>query len=149
MAEAAPHGPDCTCTRCRGFQPGHELSVRHGAYATITLAPRATELADEIRELVPARSASDEPTIRLLALALAQVEAAATYVAEHGIVDGKGNPQGVLRHLGTMTNTAARLCGQLGLTPTSRAALGLDLSRTGDALRRHLDERYDESGGDS
>ena len=33
-------------------------------------------------------------------------------------------------HLGTITNTAARLCDRLGLTPTSRAALGLAVSQT-------------------
>ena len=47
-----------------------------------------------------------------------------------------------------MLNTAARLLDRLGCTPTSRAALGLDLTRArGEALRLHLAERYaDEEG---
>jgi hypothetical protein len=130
LAEVRSHGPDCGCTRCSGFQAGHDLSVKHGAFAALRLEPRARELADELRPLVPGSTASDEPSIRLAALALAQVEAATLYVAEQGLVDEHGNPRGILRHLGTMMNTAARLCDRLGLTPASRAALGL--SNLGD-----------------
>jgi len=127
----SPHPP---------FAIGNTVAVLHGAYSTIRLAPRAEAIADELREIVPARSDSDEPTVRLLAITLAQVEAATLYVAETGIVDSKGTPAPILRHMGTMLNTAARLCDRLGLTPTSRASLGLDLVRTEDALAQHLDQ---------
>jgi hypothetical protein len=123
----------------RPIRPGETLALKHGAYSALKLAPRAEEIADEVREIVPARTEADEPTIRLLALTLAQVEAAAAWVAEWGIVDGKGKPQGILRHLGTMTNTAARLASALGMTPTSRAALGLDLVHAQSAAEA-LDE---------
>lgn len=145
---ASAHGPDCPCVRCTGFQKGHTLSRRHGAYSLVSLEPRALELAGEIRELVPARSDADEISIRLLALALAQVEGASTWLAEHGLVDEHGNARSLLRHLGTMMNTAARIADRLGMTPTSRAQLGLDLTRAkGEALRAHLDERYSEEVG--
>jgi hypothetical protein len=121
---------------------GNDLAVKHGAFAMLKLAPRAAEIADDLRAVVPAYSPADEPTVRLLALSLAQVEAATLYLAEHGFTDKRGKTQGVLRHLGTMMNTASRLCNALALTPTSRAKLGLNLTRTGDALRAHLDERY-------
>jgi hypothetical protein len=107
----------------------------HGAYALVKLEPRAAELADEIRELVPASHPADEITVRLLALALAQVEAATSWVAEHGLVDEHGNPRGVLRHLGTMMNTAARIADRLGMTPTWRRR-GPDCRRLREA--RHL-----------
>jgi hypothetical protein len=142
---ASEHGAGCTCTRCAGFGKGNELAVVHGGYSVVKLEPRATEIADEIRALVPASSPSDEPSIRLLALALAQVEAATTWVAEHGIVDERGQPRGVLRHLGAMLNTAARIADRLGMTPTSRAQLGLDLTRAkGEALRAHVAEHYED-----
>jgi hypothetical protein len=110
----------------------------------IRLAPRSAELADDLRAIVPAVSDSDEPTIQLLALVLARVEAANAWLAERGIfVDGTGEPQPVLRALSTWENTAARLCDRLGLTPTSRAALGLDLARShSEVLRVELAERY-------
>ena len=126
------------------FAPGNELALRHGASALLRLAPRAGELADGLRELVPGASAADEPAIRLLALVLARIEAANGWLAEHGLFRrGGGEPQPVLRALSAWENTAARLCERLGLTPTSRAQLGLDLTRArGEALRAHLAERY-------
>ena len=125
----------------RPVKPGESSpALRHGAYSSIRLGPRAAEIADELRAIVPARGAADEPTIALAALALAQVEAASLYVAERGIVDGRGRPQPILRHLGTMMNTASRLLAALGCSPTSRAALGVDLVRVDDALVAHLAE---------
>ncbi len=123
------HEPGCECTRCRGFGKGNALAVVHGARSVVALEPRSAEIADEIRELVPARSPSDEPSIRLLALALAQVEAATSWLAENGIVDENGNARSLLKHLGTMMNTSARIADRLGCTPTSRATLGLDVAR--------------------
>lgn len=129
---------------------GNQLAVTHGTFSALRMAPRAEAIADDLRSIVPASSASDEPTIRLLALTLAQVEAATAWVAQEGIVDKKGQPQPILRHLGTMTNTAARLCSALGLTPTSRAQLGLDLTRArGEALREHLAAVYGGAGPDA
>ena len=104
---------------------GNQLARTHGAFARFQLEPRARELAEDVRTLLPTGSASDEVAIRLLSLTLAQVEAATLWVAAHGIVDGSGTPQPILKHLGTMLNTAARLCDRLGLTPAGRAGLGL------------------------
>jgi hypothetical protein len=135
------HGPDCGCVRCSGFGPANRHSLVHGGRSVVALEPRAAEIAVEVRELVPASSPADEPSIRLLALALAQVEAASVWLAEHGLVDENGNARNLLKHLGTMMNTAARIADRLGMTPTSRARLGLDLSRTGDVLGEYLAER--------
>jgi hypothetical protein len=123
------HGPDCGCVRCTGFTRGNDLALTHGATATITLAPRASALADDLRAIVPACSEADEPTIRLAALVLARVEAANIWLDEHGLFrDAKGEPQPVIRVLSTWENTAARLLDRLGCTPTSRAKLGLDVA---------------------
>jgi hypothetical protein len=135
------HGPDCCCVRCTGFQRGHRLSLRHGGRAVVAHEARARELADDLRELVPARSEADEPMIRLLALTLAQVEAMAGWLSEHGLVDEDGEARSILKHFGTMLNSAARIADRLGLSPLARAQLGLDLSRTDhDALRRLAEE---------
>ena len=119
------------------FERGNDAAVKHGATATLKLAPRAEEVADEIRALVPARSEADEPAVRLLALTLAQIEAAAAWVAERGIVDAKGQPAPVLKAMTTMINSAARLADRLGMTPAGRAQLGLDLAK-GEAVRLTL-----------
>lgn len=119
------------------FERGNEVAVKHGALATLRLAPRAEEIANGIRELVPARSEADEPAIRLLAISLAQIEAAHAWVAERGIVDRKGKPEPILKFMTTATNTAARLADRLGMTPAGRAQLGLDLAK-GEAVRMTL-----------
>lgn len=125
-------------------EPGRALT--HGATADLSLAPRASELADYLREIVPSRAESDEPTIRLLALILARIETGNEWIAEHGIVTGKaGKVQPVLKVLSTWENSAARLCDQLGLTPTARARLGVD-RRKGAALEQHLRTNYGGKG---
>jgi len=115
----------------------------------LRLAPRAAAIADDLREIVPTAGSADEPAIRLLALVLARIEAANEWLAEHGLFRGaRGEPQPILKALSTWENTAARLCDRLALTPTSRAALGLDLTRAkGEALRAHVAERYGGTSG--
>jgi hypothetical protein len=146
------HGDDCQCVRCQGFQGGNDLSLRHGAYSVVALGPRVEILGTQIRSLLDEQLGSavceaDAPSIALLALALAQVEAATTWLNEHGLIDEHDQPRGLLRHLGTMLNTAARIADRLGMTPTARAALGLDLvTAKGAALRAHLVENYGEEG---
>jgi hypothetical protein len=58
------------------FAPGHELSVRHGAYSTLWLTARADETVDALRSLATRYRENDEPMVRLLAATLARIEAA-------------------------------------------------------------------------
>src|SRR5262245_16483411 len=128
-------------------KPGNQLAYKHGAFARFQLEPRARELADDVRALMPVQSESDEIAIRLLSLSLAQVEAATLYLAAQGIVDKDGSPQPLLKHLGTMLNTSARLCDRLGLTPASRAQIGLpvesDTGRASSDLTKLSDEELE------
>lgn len=122
--------------------PGNTRSVTHGAHSELLIAPRAAEIRNRLRELVPAYTPSDDPAVTLLALQLARVERIEAHLDEHGLLDPDGEPRHVNKLWSACTNSAARLCDQLGLTPTSRARLGLDLSRTGAALAEHLDRNY-------
>ena len=134
------------------FEPGNQVAVSHGAYATLRLNDRREELAEALREIVPASSQADEATIWLLAGILTRIETATTYIDEHGIFqNAKGEPRAILARLSTWENTAARLLRDLGCTPTSRAAMGLDLARTpGAALAAYLEaqRRAKEQNGD-
>jgi hypothetical protein len=114
----------------------------------ITLAPRAAEIADDLRRVIPARSEADEPAIHLAALLMARVEAANAWLDERGIfADDRGTPQPVLRALSTWENSLARLLDRLGCTPTARARLGLNIAqaRRGQALREHLAANYPDA----
>lgn len=107
------------------FQRGHELSVKHGAYSVVKLGPRVDELADALRAEVGALyRASDELAVRLLALCVARIEAAAKALEEaapdqHALLDTRARG---------WVNTAGRLMSDLGLTPAARARLGLDVA---------------------
>lgn len=138
------HGPECACTRCRGFQPGHELSIRHGAYAVVRLGERTAELAAQLQELVPAYWPADSVAVQLLALTLARAEAAVAALesakpGEHARLESD---------LRGWVNRSAQLVNALGMTPTSRSRLRLDLalgSKTMNQLDEHLERHY---GGD-
>ena len=137
----------------RRAEPGNQIALKHGANSTFAIAPRAAELAGELRQVVPTYSPADEVSVRLLAITLARIERA---VAALERVDGAAgeNPLGpylgdsaeVMRWLRTdlrlWVASAGRLAESLGLTPTSRAKLGLDVARTGDALADYLAEHY-------
>ena len=137
----------------RPFQPGNQLAARHGAYARLQLAPRAKEIAESLHDVVPVVSSCDAATIDVLGLVLAQLEraGAALAIVQAADVDRlvAGDDLGVdrrddLRRLAAdsrgWANVALRYFDALGLTPTSRARLGLDIARARDALADLADE---------
>ena len=78
---ALVHGAGCPCVRCKGFQPGHELSVRHGAYSNgLALNERAEAIAEQVRADMPHYAPADEGLVRLLAITEARVERAASAI---------------------------------------------------------------------
>lgn len=135
---ATPHGPECPCIRCTGFQEGNqfafvegnEVSLTHGAYATVKLAPRAAELADWIRDAAPLYSDADEPAVLLCAMALARTEAAEQALEGASVVEKLSLSADARR----WQVQALRVLDALGMTPTSRGRLGLDLAQTFDAV---------------
>jgi hypothetical protein len=138
MTEVATrHGEDCGCTRCEGFQPGHELSVRHAAYSKLRLQPRAEDLRRQLAPLVPFHTEADAPLVDLVSFTLAQVERAALVLAieqaesVRAVEEGRP-PSPRLDRLAAdsraWVKTAARLLDQLGLSPTARARLAGDLA---------------------
>jgi hypothetical protein len=97
----------------------------------VKLAPEAQRTAELIRELVPLEHSADEPTIQLLAVTLKQVERAVAAL-------DKAKP-GELARLSQdaqgWVNRALACADALGMSPRSRARLGLDLARAYE-LRR-------------
>lgn len=133
--------------------PGNALAVRHGAYSLLRLAPRAEELASQLREVVPVASPADAAAVEALAVILAQVERASAVLGRAQAVEVERVTQGrrltrIERHeLARLSQdlrgwllAAHRYFDSLGLTPTARARLGLDLVRAEDALSRLAEE---------
>jgi hypothetical protein len=125
------------------FRPGNDHAKIHGAkVAAWKLAPRASEIAAVLSELLPVRSDADGPTVDLAAIVLARIEVATDYLDRVGLFDARGRPRPILKLLSSWENTAARLLDSLGLSPVSRAKLGLDVVRAGAALDEHLARNY-------
>jgi len=107
------------------FEPGHELSVRHGAYSELRLGKRVDELVPDLREQVVGYRSSDEVMVRLLAVSLARAEA-------HAAALEAASEPSVLKELDVQlhrwVNRAAALCVQLGMSSMARGRLGVDVA---------------------
>jgi hypothetical protein len=137
------------------FENGNQAARTHGGYSLLGIGDRATEIADDIRPTLPAYAAADEPVLLLLATTLARIERANAAIEA---VDAASEPLGgylaardsptlapdlsrLRSDLRSWINTARRLANDLGLTPTSRARLGLDLVAA-QRIGGELLERY-------
>ena len=138
------------------FEKGNQVARKHGGYALVGIGQRGSEIADEIRPTLPAYSPADEPVLLLLATTLARIERANAAIE---LVDETStsplseylagdeptlapNLSALRNDLRAWINTARRLANDLGLTPTSRARLGLDIAAAQKMLGADLVERY-------
>jgi len=137
------------------FENGNQVARKHGGYSLLGMGDRATEIADDIRPTLPAYAAADEPVLLLLATTLARIERAneaieivdansTSALSEYLAGDEKTlapNLAALRSDLRGWINTARRLANDLGLTPTSRAKLGLDIVAA-QRIGSGLVERY-------
>jgi hypothetical protein len=152
VTEAAlEHGPECPCTRCEGFSPGNTLgrrfepgntaALRTGAYvASSRLGPRVDELTEETIAVMPVFTPADRPAVELFAITRVRIEIAqaalndldekASNPLSTYLIEESPNLQRLREDLGRWTTRALRLADALGMTPTSRARLGLDIAAT-------------------
>jgi hypothetical protein len=124
------------------FERGNQAALQHGGYALLGIGDRATEIAADVRPTLPAYAAADEPVLLLLATTLARIEranAAIELVDENStsaLSEYLGGDEKTLapdlsrlrQDLRAWIGLARRLANDLGLTPTSRARLGLDIA---------------------
>jgi hypothetical protein len=115
----------------------------HGAYAAITEA----ELDAKTRELfaalgadAPVRAADgalpahDSLAVRMLAEVMVRRERVRVTELRHGLETPDGRIRGVVEYGLRLDAQALDLAKELGMTPASRAKLGLDLARTSRTL---------------
>ncbi len=111
------------------FQEGHQLSRKHGFYAT-KFSPVEQEEADEtaelLRSLLPTYATAFEPLIQILAARLWRLKRGYRFLEDRAEDD---IPAAVLKNLGVLENTISRDFAALGLSPVSASELGINLQR--------------------
>jgi hypothetical protein len=133
---------------------GNRRAATHGAYAAIAVERvelKARQLFDAVASDAPVRDAGELPShdgvvVRLLAETLCRIDDVAEFIARRGWQDDKGRPRSaVLEIEQRLRSQALDLLRELGMTPRSRAALGLDLVRVAsaqDQLAEHVRDTY-------
>lgn len=115
------------------FQPGHALSLRHGAFSPRHVNPLAREIVEELLA-DPAVAYVAAPRFRAAvwswARAEARVQLLERWVENHddGGVDEDGSVSPVLTALRLWHVRAANQLSKLGLDPMSAARLGRDVA---------------------
>lgn len=120
-------------------QPGNERAATHGAYARLPadrVDAKVREVAAALAEDAPVRAADgglpahDTVAVRQLAEALCRLDNIADYLVRRGWEDDSGKPRPVLEYEGRLRSHVLDLLRELGMTPASRAKLGLDIARS-------------------
>ena len=114
----------------------------------VKLGERVEEIAELVRADVGSLyRPSDEIMVRLLAIVLARIEAASTALEQAS----PGDLQRLEADLRGWINTARRIANDLGLSPTARGKLGLDvaLARRAAGFTATTLPEGDEEGGEA
>ncbi|MBB5075833.1 hypothetical protein [Nonomuraea endophytica] len=140
------------------FQPGHELSVRHGVYSLRKVDPVARELVAEVLA-DPECAYLGKPRWRgaLEAWARAEAQVRLLMAYQEGLAEVSGDGVGDLADervraayalLHRAENRAARERSRLGLDPLSAARLGRDVAAAGVDMAKLL-SGLDHEGNDN
>jgi hypothetical protein len=137
------------------LQPGHDLSVQHGAYVSpLKLGERTQEIADSVRPYLPTYSPAVEPTLGSYALCLVRIERGAAALeeveleTELGVEYKRKGEDDLLFNLRSDVRAwirlAAKLAAELGITPASSARIMRDVGVGVQAAAQHrvMLERY-------
>ena len=146
---------------------GNARARRHGGYAEVArerIEGRARELLDALSADAPLRDADgelprpDAAIVHLLATALCRLEDVESHLTAHGYLTDDGGVRPAADLASRLRRETADYLDALGMTPRSRARLGLDLSRGFDLAREMAAEadrvpaeswRCDECGAEN
>lgn len=137
---------------------GNRRALRHGGYATVArerLDAKTRQVFEALAFDAPLRDADgglpapDAAIVMLLAQCLVRVEDVAANVAVYGVVDERTDTvRGAAELERRLRLEAAGYMNDMGMTPASRARLGLDLARSMDLAGLMADDyrREQEAG---
>lgn len=124
--------------------PGNTRALKHGGRARAATLLRAGSWAEriyaELEAEAPLRAGDgslpihDRQAAELLASVLARLDAVTAWLETRPAVDERGKPWPAEDTAARLRREAARLLDQLGMTPTARARLGVDLMHAGAGM---------------
>lgn len=132
---------------------GNRRTVKHGAYAVIArdrVDAKVREVFDALAEDAPLRArdgglpAEDAAMVRLTAETMCRLDDVTSYLGARGWLDENGDPRTVVLELeGRLRREAGDFLEALGMSPRSRAKLGLDVARaqTFDLAKHWADDQ--------
>lgn len=122
------------------FEPGHTLSLRHGAYSPRRVEPLAAEIVEAFRGHQPDWVAAvDDWAVWAWARTEARIQLLEEWLAAHGgDLAATGEVRGAAAFLLRCEIRAERQRARLGLDPLSRARLGADVASAGFDLARAM-----------
>lgn len=128
---------------------GNRRAVTNGGYAAVAverLDAKAREVYEALAADAPLRGpggelpAADAPQVRLLAECLCRIDDLAAYLCDRGLLDSEGAVRPAVELEGRLRREAADHLDALGMTPRSRAKLGLDVARGRDLAMEWAEE---------
>lgn len=129
---------------------GRGRPPKHGAYSGSALVVVQKEKRVMIDGLLAGTEVAIGPAdaipLNLLARNLAKIEVIDRYLIVNGLFEGDGTPRPILKMYWQAVNSAARMCDQLGLTPSSRMRLGLQYVHAKD-IAAGIEEAKDSTSG--
>lgn len=137
---------------------GNDRARRHGGYAAVArerIEERVGELLDALAADAPLRDpegelpAPDAAIVTLLATALCRLESVEGYLNAHGYLTDDGGVRPAADLAARLRREAADYLDALGMTPRSRARLGLDLGRGLDLAQAMAAEARREEPAES
>ncbi|HWF31961.1 MAG TPA: P27 family phage terminase small subunit [Solirubrobacteraceae bacterium] len=160
--------PAARAAQLANLQPGAETAPlgndrarSHGGYARLA-AERIDEKVRDVWEALAADAplrdlddklpAHDSAIVDLLAQTLCRLEDVTANIRDYGVFQGRGKHKGAVRPAveleSKLRREAAGYLDSLGMTPKSRAGLGLDLARTRDLAQEWARQGEDEPPSD-
>jgi hypothetical protein len=117
----------------------------HGGHAAVggaELNDKARVVYEALAEAAPVKEggqvpAADRFLVAQLARVLVRLDRLTQYVDRHGDVDRRGNVRSAAKWEAKLTSQAVSMMEKLGMSPVSRAKLGLDMARTVNLARGH------------
>ena len=121
------------------FEPGNLAAVTHGARSPALVRERAEQLAPQVLEVHPhLDERRDGPAVMRYATLLARIERVYAWLGERAdavFADVEsGEVHGVYQRLGEWERAAGLSEDRLGLSPLTRAKLGIDQLRAADLV---------------